>query len=675
MPEPVGTSASAALLPRARREVVGPALLCAALGLLTLALAWRGFDSRLPVAANFAALFHAPLGAPAMALMHFSWWPRLTVALLAGSGLSLAGVLMQQVLKNPLASPTTLGVASGAQLALTAATLYTPGLLLVGREWVALAGGGLAMGLVFALAWRQKLSPVVVIVAGMVINLYFSALAMVLVLLHPETLSGVLIWSAGALTQSNWDVAAFLWPRLLGATLLALLLIRPLTIMALDDASVKSLGLSLKHLRMAALGLAVFVTACVVSVVGVIGFIGLAAPAIARLAGARQLRARLLWSPLLGALLLVVTDLVLQQLRAMVPMLLPTGAMTAALGAPLLLWLIPRLQSGGVEPGTHVSISHRRAAPGRLLAGLAIALPVVAAFALLVGQSADGWASALSWAQAMAAVEWRLPRVLAAGAAGVMLALAGAILQRTTGNPMASPEVLGISAGASIGLIAVLFFLPGADGWVLISLGAVGALVTMAGLVLINRGSGFAPERVLLSGIAIAALFNALRSFVLASGDPRGNQLIAWIYGSTYYVDLPTALVATLAAAVFALACWPAMRWLDVLPLGVTVSRAIGVPVTASRLTLLALTAVLVACSTLLIGPLSFIGLLAPHMAQLLGFERARTHLMGAALVGALLMISADWVGRQLLFPEDIPAGLVASVLGGAYFMWGLRRL
>ncbi|MEE3216113.1 MAG: iron chelate uptake ABC transporter family permease subunit, partial [Pseudomonadota bacterium] len=85
--------------------------------------------------------------------------------------------------------------------------------------------------------------------------------------------------------------------------------------------------------------------------------------------------------------------------------------------------------------------------------------------------------------------------------------------------------------------------------------------------------------------------------------------------------------------------------------------------------------AVLTAAASLIVGPLSFVGLLAPHMARLMGFSRARLHLAGAALIGALLMVLADWVGRQLLFPQEIPAGLVASILGGSYFMWGLKRL
>jgi ferric hydroxamate transport system permease protein len=118
----------------------------------------------------------------------------------------------------------------------------------------------------------------------------------------------------------------------------------------------------------------------------------------------------------------------------------------------------------------------------------------------------------------------------------------------------------------------------------------------------------------------------------------------------------------------------PLTRWLDILPLGAATSRSLGIGLNRARLLLLVV-ALLTACATLVVGPLSFVGLLAPHMARLLGLSRARQHLLGAALVGMLLMVLADWVGRQVIFPYEVPAGLVASLIGGAYFMWGLRRL
>ena len=116
-------------------------------------------------------------------------------------------------------------------------------------------------------------------------------------------------------------------------------------------------------------------------------------------------------------------------------------------------------------------------------------------------------------------------------------------------------------------------------------------------------------------------------------------------------------------------------RWLDMLPFGAEMAIALGVPVARARAGLLLLVALLTAVSTLLVGPLSFVGLLAPHLARMLGPSRAREQVYGAMLLGGLLMVAADWLGRQLLFPNEIPAGLVASLLGGSYFIWCLRRL
>ncbi|PMR67587.1 Fe(3+)-hydroxamate ABC transporter permease FhuB [Halomonas heilongjiangensis] len=651
-----------------------PGRLCLLLALPLLGLILATLQAHEGPLQGLQALFDSSGRSRDALLLHYSWWPRLVIALLAGSGLALAGVLMQQVLRNPLAAPTTLGVASGANLALMVATLMAPGLLLHGREWVALLGGGLTMGLVFLLAWRRGLAPMVVVLAGLVVNLYVGALAMALLLFHQEALKGLLIWGAGSLSQTGWDGVVFLGPRLAIGALLAWLLLRPLAVLELDDASARSLGVSLKHLRLAGLGLAVFITGCVVSVVGVIGFIGLAAPNIVRLAGARRLGQRLLWSPLLGALLLATTDLLLQRFSGALPTLIPTGATTAALGAPLLLWLIPRLKlTGDQPPGMAHALGQRHPAPGRLATGLALLLSLTAAAALLVGQTAAGWQwlSTNDWG----VLEWRLPRLLAAAGSGVMLAIAGTIVQRLAANPMASPEVLGISGGSAIALIGAIFLLPSPGNLTLVAAGTLGALITLALLVILNRRGGVLPERLLLTGVAITALFDAVRGIVLSGGDPRGQQVIAWLSGSTYYVDLNSAVIVAGLAVALAVAAHPFSRWLDILPLGAATARALGMRLDRARLALLLLVALLTACATLVVGPLSFVGLLAPHLARLLGFSRARMHLLGAALVGALLMVLADWLGRQWLFPQEIPAGLVASLLGGAYFMWGLRRL
>lgn len=642
---------------------------------LTLSLAGWELARQLPGALWWQTLFAPNLDDARQAVVHFSWLPRLTVTLLAGAALGLAGTLMQQVLRNPLASPTTLGVASGAQLALMMVTLFAPSWLLLGREWIAMAGGSLAMALVFALAWRRQLNPVVIVFAGLVINLYLAAISMGLLLFFQEELKGLLVWGSGSLAQNSWSGVHYLLPRLLVAGGLAAALVRPLAVLELDDASARSLGVSLQHLRLAGLGLAVFVTACVVSVVGLIGFIGLAAPAMVRLLGIRQLGQRLLWAPVLGALLLAATDLLLQSVSRFWPMLIPTGAMTALLGAPLLLWLIPRLslKSGTPKASTGLLVA-RHPAPTRLITLLLLGLGLAIIGSLLFGQGMHGW-SWPSWLRWQAQLEWRLPRTLAAGAAGVLLALAGTLLQRVSNNPMASPELLGVSGGTFMGVIATALLLPALPLPMMLLGGLIGAFGCLLLLVLVNRKHGFQPERILLSGIAITALFEPLQAIALANGDMRVQQLLSWMSGSTYYVTLPVAYGLVVLAVLMLAGCLLISRWLDLLPMGPALATALGIRLNRAQLAILLLVAVLTASATLVVGPLSFVGLLAPHMAKLMGLVRARWHLLGAAASGALLMVSADWIGQQILFPQDVPVGLVSTLLGGAYFMWCLRRL
>ncbi|WP_421235447.1 Fe(3+)-hydroxamate ABC transporter permease FhuB [Aeromonas enteropelogenes] len=642
---------------------------------LTLSLACWELSRQLPASLWWQSLFSPELEDARQAVVYFSWLPRLAVTLLAGSALGLAGTLMQQVLRNPLASPTTLGVASGAQLALMMVTLFAPSWLLLGREWIAMAGGSLAMALVFALAWRRQLNPVVIVFAGLVINLYLAAISMGLLLFFQEELKGLLVWGSGSLVQNSWSGVSYLLPRLLVAGVLAALLVRPLAVLELDDASARSLGVSLQHLRFAGLGLAVFITACVVSVVGLIGFIGLAAPALVRLLGIRRLALRLVWAPVLGALLLTATDLLLQTLSRFWPVLIPTGAMTALLGAPLLLWLIPRL---GIKSGTPKAnatlLVARHPAPARLIGLLLLGLLAAILIALLFGQGMHGW-SWPSWLRWQAQLEWRLPRSLAAAAAGVLLALAGTLLQRVSNNPMASPELLGVSGGTFMGVIGTALLLPALPLAMMLLGGLVGAFGCLLLLVAINRRHGFQPERILLSGIAITALFEPLQTIALANGDLRVQQLLSWISGSTYYVTLPVASALVGLALLMLAACLLISRWLDLMPMGAAVATALGIRLSLAQLVILLLVAVLTASATLVVGPLSFVGLLAPHMAKLMGLVRARWHLLGAAGSGALLMVSADWIGQQILFPQDVPVGLVSTLLGGAYFMWCLRRI
>ncbi|GLK84715.1 Fe(3+)-hydroxamate ABC transporter permease FhuB [Ancylobacter defluvii] len=652
----------------------GPAGLVILLGLLAIGATIGNLAARLPAALWWGAFLAPDALSPAQMLVAYSFAPRLAVSLLAGAALGLAGALLQQVLRNPIASPTTLGIEAGANLALAAGLVWAPGLIGFGREWVALGGGVLALAMVLLLSRRSGFSPLVVILAGMVTSLTCAALAASITLFNSHYLAGLFLWGAGSLSQQDWSEPAFLAPRLAAFGLAAALLVRPLALLGLDDASARSLGLSLVAARFGALLVAVALTACVVAAVGCIGFIGLAAPALARISGARRAGAQLLVSALLGAVLLWATDQGVQLAAGAYGEMLPTGAVTALLGAPLLLWLVPRLRlPPHALAGLPTGAGSGGVRPARVLALVAGLLVLAILVSVSLGPGLDGWS--LAWPGDPASL-WslRLPRALAALAGGMLLAVAGCLLQRMTGNPMASPEVMGVSAGAACGLTVALFLLADFGPVEQTAAASLGALLALLALLALGRTARGAPERVILVGIAVGALLDALVSVLMASGDPRAVLLFNWMAGSTYGMGAATA-AASLAAAALVLALLPLLaRWLDMLPLGAAATRALGVPPALSRLLLLVLAAVATAMATLLVGPLSFVGLMAPHLARLIGLRRPLPELYGAALLGGLIMVLADFAGRVVAFPWQMPAGLVASMIGAPAFLWLLSR-
>ncbi|MFD1330895.1 iron chelate uptake ABC transporter family permease subunit [Methylopila musalis] len=238
---------------------------------------------------------------------------------------------------------------------------------------------------------------------------------------------------------------------------------------------------------------------------------------------------------------------------------------------------------------------------------------------------------------------------------------------------MASPELLGVSSGAALGLIGVALFFE--INRLSVTAGAAGgALLAISAVLALGRRSSFAPDHMLLAGVMLAALLGSASSVIVASGDPRAGLLLTWLAGSTYRATMEDAF-ATALAAILALASAPLLaRQLAILPLGADVSRAVGVPMRGARAALMAAASLATAVATLAVGPLSFVGFMAPHAARIIGLQTAAANLVGAMAIGAGLMVLADWLGRMIAFPWQIPAGLVGAIIGGVYLTYVLSR-
>ena len=602
--------------------------------------------------------------------------PRIAMALLAGGILSFASLLLQQVMANPLASDNTLGISAGSQFALFVCAVFMPNALEWGASAIAFTGAGLSLMLVLSLALRKNISPLLLILAGLVVNLYLGAFSALMFLFYPEESRGLTQWSAGVLTQESWRDSLWLFCQATPAICLILSLIRPLTALTLNDSNAQSLGVPVKKLRFISVLIAAFLVAAVVSAVGMLGFIGLASAVAVKQFGIRTLKNQLFGAFATGALLLAITDLCLQIFAYFNQIQLPTGAVTALFGTPLLLWLMFKAlpQSGRIQEGVLQSV--RRFSPlVALIIGVVFLLTLL--LALTLGKGAQGWQLLFDFnsGRSLEIFALRSPRIAIAIAVGILLAVAGVILQRLTLNPMASPELLGVSSGATMGVLVTLFFLPNPTPELFWLTGVCGAFAALALLMALNRQSGMLPEKILLTGLSLSALLDAIQRIAIAGGSPKVQQLMAWLSGSTQSLEAKWVLPLLAVAFLLFFASLLFSRWLDLLALQAPTAQALGLNLAQTRLVLIAFSALLTALASLVIGPLSFIGLLVPQIAVFLGATRAKGQLALAATLGAILMVLADWLGRQIMFPYELPAGLLATLIGGGYFLWLIRRM
>jgi iron complex transport system permease protein len=651
---------------RRHADIRSAALFATVIVALAATLAACRLAGLLPPRLWFVAALHP---APVAAELVFSLavLPRLAVAAMAGAALAGSGAIIQHVLRNPLASPVTLGVSSGAQLALIVAAL---GSLPISPDFAALAGGIAALAGVLAIASVRRFSSLGLILAGLSVSLLLGSLGHTLKLFDQEYLSAVLLWNSGALAQDDWSVASTQFPRLLALGVLAALLTRWLRVIGVGDEVARGLGLSVGLVRIATLGVAVGLAAVTTAAVGLIGFVEIAAPLIARLTGARGIGGQLAVAPPIGAALLVIVDTLVQTLDQLTGAELPTGAATAFLAAPLLLILLPRMR-GAADPVEHGWAGANTRAKPRRLVTLVVLIGCALALSCLLGRVGADWAG-LDLIKAE--LPWRLPRALTAFGAGAMLGTAGSLLQRATGNALAGPEVIGVGAAAMAGFAVALVVSPSPSGPMLFAFGAAGAAALVLVLAASNWRTRFAPDQLLLTGVALAAALDAIVVVFLAANDGRAGLMLHWLSGSTAGTSWGGALaLCGLAATLTPLGLLLAAP-LDILPLGDAIASGLGVAVPRTRLAILLLAALLTTGAALVVGPLTFVGLIGPQIAWRMGFARSNLHLPAAALIGGLVMILADGLGRIAMSPFEFPTGLVAALIGCPYLILRLCR-
>ncbi|MEH7791659.1 FecCD family ABC transporter permease [Bacillus safensis subsp. safensis] len=276
--------------------------------------------------------------------------------------------------------------------------------------------------------------------------------------------------------------------------------------------------------------------------------------------------------------------------------------------------------------------------------------------------------------------DYRLPRIVVTMLAGIGLGIAGGILQSLSRNPLADPGIIGLNAGAAFGLIVFVTYFHALEGnpSLLIPLFTFGGgLLAAAVIVLLayDRHEGLVPIRLILVGIAVAAGFSALTLYLSLKLDEDTYTFASrWLVGNVWGRDWIHVLALLPWIVCLVPLTLMQTNTLNALTLGDAVASSVGVRVQRKRLLLLTLAVGLASASVSMTGGIGFIGLVAPHLARRLVGSLHQYFLPVSALLGLLILVSADTIGRSIFAPNAIPAGVVVAFIGAPYFLYLLTK-
>ncbi|ALF11166.1 FecCD family ABC transporter permease [Parageobacillus thermoglucosidasius] len=270
----------------------------------------------------------------------------------------------------------------------------------------------------------------------------------------------------------------------------------------------------------------------------------------------------------------------------------------------------------------------------------------------------------------------RLPRALIAAAVGSSLAMAGALMQALTKNPLASPGIFGINAGAGFFIVLFVTFFQAHSLQLFTWLAFIGAALAAAIVFIISAvgKDGATPLKLTLAGTAVAALFASLTQGMLAANEKALEEVLFWLAGSVagrklemLTAVLPYFIVGWLGSLLLA-------QKVNVLMMGDDVAKGLGQRTNAAKIGVALLVVLLAGSSVAVAGPIGFIGIIVPHIARALVGVDHRWVLPYCALIGAILLIAADIGARYILMPREVPVGIVTAFLGVPFFVYIARR-
>lgn len=608
--------------------------------------------------------------------------PRALLGLIVGGSLAAAGAVMQGVTRNPLAGPSIMGLSAGGSLALLVAMICVPALSYNQSIAASMAGAALGYGSVLTVAAMSPggFGPARLALAGAVMSSLFGAITQALIIYY-RMAETTLYWTVGGIATASWPQVAAVLPFCAAGLIGALGFASSITVLSLGSEVAIGLGQKTLLVRSGATLCVLLLTGSAVAVAGPVAFIGLMVPHVCRMLVGSDYRRLIPLSFVVGAGMTEIADIGARTVMG-VGKEVPLGVLTAALGAPCFLWLIQRRTANRLEGGLTLRPSAAPTPRSRRLV-----LPILACLLLAVfwarielGYTSLSPIAVLKTllghgtpAEELVLLSFRLPRAVFALLAGAGIAVAGAMFQSVLRNDLAEPGILGVSAGAHFAIALVLatmtntvmtsmFFLP--------ACAVCGAMAAMLFSYLLCLGSRHSSIRLLLTGVAVSAALGAFTLLITLQLNERLYRfVVAFTAGSLSTAGWNYVAVLAVWLGILVPLAWSHAPTLNVLRTGDEPATGLGVAVAGRSFLLLAVAAGICASCMALSGGVMFLGLIAPHIARRLVGPNHTIVIPAAALVGAALLLSADVAG-SVLFPVEMPAGVMVSAFGAPYFLY-----
>ncbi|USK34553.1 iron chelate uptake ABC transporter family permease subunit [Bacillus sp. F19] len=288
----------------------------------------------------------------------------------------------------------------------------------------------------------------------------------------------------------------------------------------------------------------------------------------------------------------------------------------------------------------------------------------------------DLWSSLLQKETPFTFIVWeyRLPRVVISILAGFGLAVAGVILQSLVRNPLASPDVIGLTKGAGFFAAFVIFLFPGSPDYVLPVAALMGAFLVFILLLILSKRLTLNPGAFALVGIALGAIFQSGIQYLIVKYPTDINMALLWMSGSLWGRGWSEVLSLLPWIMILLPLAWWQYPKLNIFQLGDEYSQTLGLDLIRQRFWLLLLSVSLAGISVASVGSIGFVGLIAPHIARQLVGGRHQLLIPLAALIGANLMLIGDSIGRVIIIPREVPVGVMTAIIGAPYFVYLLRK-